>query len=124
MSLLSSIWRFDDQTVKVVEKRCLCYDAQMQIEDILRLSRLSRIRITNEEAESLRGDIESVLAYVSDINAITADSAITKKVGAVYNVFREDVVTNVGDTYTESILTQAPKIEGRHVLVKKIIQQD
>ena len=96
----------------------------MQKEDIFHLARLSRIRITDEEAEPLLQDIESVLAYVSDINAITADTTITKKVGAVYNVFREDVVTNAGETYTKALLNQAPKTDGRHILVKKIIQQD
>jgi len=110
--------------IEVVLKSTLCYYAQMQKEDILHLAKLSRIRITDVEAEVMRTDIESVLAYVSEINAITADTTLTKTVGPVYNVFRQDIITNEADSYTHAILDEAPKVKGRHVLVKKIIQQD
>ncbi len=96
----------------------------MQKEDILRLAALSRIRISDTEAESLLGDIESVLSYVSEINAITANTEITKKVGPRFNVFRDDVVTNEGDSNTETLLSEAPKRKDRYVLVKKILQTD
>lgn len=96
----------------------------MQKEDILRLALLSRIRISDEEAQNLLGDIESVLSYVSEINAITANTEITKKVGPVYNVFREDVVTQEGDSNTETLLSEAPKRKERYLLVKKILQID
>jgi aspartyl/glutamyl-tRNA(Asn/Gln) amidotransferase C subunit len=96
----------------------------MQKEDIFHLASLARIRITDTEAEALLGDIESVLAYVSDINAITANTEITKTVGARYNIFREDIVTNEPESYTEALLKEAPKVHGRHMLVKKIIQTD
>ncbi len=96
----------------------------MEKEDIVHLAKLSRIRISDSEAEALREDIESVLAYVSEIDAITADTGITKTVGSVYNVFRQDIVTNEADSYTQAILQEAPNVKGRHLLVKKIIQQD
>lgn len=96
----------------------------MEKKDILHLANLARIKVTEEEAESLLGDIQSVLSYVSEVDTITADVGITKKVGARYNVFREDVVTNEGDTYTEKILKEAPTTKGRHLQVKKILQAD
>lgn len=96
----------------------------MQKEDILKLASLARIAIDEKEVEKLRDDIESVLAYVSEINAITADVNITKTVGVRYNIFREDTVTNEGGQYTEALLGEAPKVQGRHFLVKKILQQD
>ena len=96
----------------------------MEKEDILHLARLSRIKLTNEEAEEFRGEIDSVLAYVSVINTITADTALTKKVGARFNVFRDDVVTTVPREYTERLLEQAPAVKGQHLKVKKILQTD
>ena len=96
----------------------------MQKQDILHLANLARIRITDTEAEGLLGDIESVLAYVSEINTITADTNLTKKVGPRFNVFREDIVTNEPDVYTDAILKEAPKVKGRHLQVKKILQMD
>lgn len=96
----------------------------MQKEDIFHLASLSRIRINDQEAEALLGDIESVLSYVSDINAITANTEITKKVGPRHNIFRDDVVTNTGESNTEILLQEVPKRKGRYLLVKKILQID
>lgn len=96
----------------------------MEKKDILHLATLSRIRISDEEASSLTKDIESVLEYVSEINSITADVSLTKKVGAVYNVFRDDVVQNEGGSYTDALLKEAPSVKGRHLQVKKILQMD
>jgi len=97
---------------------------RMEKKDILHLALLSRIRIDDTEAESLRKDIDSVLAYVGEVNSITADASLTKKVGARFNVFREDVVATQPETYTEALLAEAPKKKGRHLMVKKILQTD
>lgn len=96
----------------------------MEKKDILHLATLSRIRISDDEAEALKTEIGAVLEYVSTVDKITADASLTKKVGPVYNVFREDAITNEGGAYTEILLTEAPKRNGRYVQVKKIIQQD
>lgn len=96
----------------------------MEKKDILHLATLSRIKISEEEAEALKTDIESVLSYVSVVSEIAAEGHLTKKTGAVFNVFREDAVTNLPESYTEAILKEAPHVKGRHLQVKKIIQQD
>lgn len=98
--------------------------AFMEKKDILHLANLARIRISDEEAQVLQKDIESVLAYVSAVNDITADVSLTKKVGARYNIFREDEVTNAADEYTDALLKEAPATSGRHLTVKKILQTD
>lgn len=97
---------------------------RMEKEDILHLANLARIEISDEEAESFRGEVESVLEYVSAVDSITADTGITKKTGPVFNVFREDEVRNQADEYTEVLLAEAPKRKGRHLQVKKILQTD
>ena len=96
----------------------------MEKKDILHLATLSRIRIDDEEALALQTDIEAVLAYVSEINSITADVSLTKKEGAVYNVFREDSVENMPGEFTERLLNEAPHTKGRFLEVKKILQID
>ena len=94
----------------------------MEKEDIVHLANLARISITNEEAEALKNEIASVLAYVSTVNEITADSSLTKKVGVRHNIFREDMVTNEPESYTDALLREAPSKKGRHLAVKKILQ--
>lgn len=96
----------------------------MEKKDILHLANLSRIKITDDEAEALKTDIESVLSYVGVVNQIAANSHLIKKVGPVHNVFREDQVTNESGAYTESILKEAPHVKNNYLQVKKIIQQD
>lgn len=97
---------------------------RMEKKDILHLATLSRIRITDAEAQALKTDIESVLEYVGVVSEIAADAHLTKKIGPVFNVFRQDEVSNEPDSYTEAILKEAPHVKGRHFTVKKIIQQD
>ena len=96
----------------------------MEIGDIKHLASLSRIRIDEKEAESLKTDIDAVLEYVSVVNDIAADGDVTKKVGARYNVFRKDEVTNEPGVSTEALLREAPQREGELLKVKKILTQD
>lgn len=96
----------------------------MEKEDILHLARLSRIAIDDVEASALLKDIDAVLAYVSEVNSIAAETGVTKKVGARYNVFREDEVTTKEREYTETLLKEAPKRKDDYLQVKKILQTD
>lgn len=80
--------------------------------------------ITDTEAEDLGADINAVLDYVSVVNEITAEEGVTKKVGAVYNVFREDEVTVVPGSQTEVLFAEAPDTKGRFLRVKKILNTD
>jgi len=96
----------------------------MKKEDIEHLAKLARIKVTDEEAQSLREDINAVLEYVSVVNEITADSGITKKPGAVYNVFRQDEVTCEPGAHTEALLNEMPDRDGNYLKVKKILNTD
>ena len=96
----------------------------MNKEEILKLSSMSRIAISEQEAEALGKDIEAVLEYVSVINEITAEEGVTKKVGAVYNVFREDEITVEAGSHTEALMAEAPKVRKGRLEVKKILNTD
>ena len=96
----------------------------METGDIKHLASLSRIEITEKEAEDLKNDVEAVLDYVSVVSDITAEDGLDKKVGARYNVFREDEVTNEPGEFTEAIMNEAPSREGNYLKVKKILSQD
>lgn len=96
----------------------------MKKEDIEHLANLARIELGNDEASALAQDITNILGYVSEINEITADMSTEKKVGALYNVMREDGEPHEGGMYTEDLLAAAPERDGRYVKVKKIIGAD
>lgn len=92
--------------------------------EILKLGSMARIAISDAEAEDLGQDIEAVLAYVSVINEITAEAGVTKKVGPIYNVFREDAVTVEPGSFTEALMAEAPKVRKGRLEVKKILNTD
>jgi len=92
--------------------------------DILKLGSMARIAITDDEAEALGKDVKSVLQYVSVINEITAKEGVTKKVGAVYNVFRADEVTVEPGSHTEALMAEAPHVKKGRLEVKKILNTD
>ena len=89
-------------------------------EDIEKLATLARIKISDEEKESLRVDIENILGYVKSVEGFQASEKINT-VGPIHNVMRDDVVTHTTGEYTESLLAVAPARQGNYVKVKKIL---
>jgi len=86
---------------------------RMEKKDIMHLASLSRIRISQAEAEAFTKEIDAILEYVGAVNEITADVSLTKKVGVRHNIFREDKVTNDPEFYTQAHLRKAPHTSGR-----------
>ena len=96
----------------------------MTKEEIQHLGTLARIRLSEAEIERFGTEITGILGYVSAVNEIVADSGVTKHVGARYNVMREDEITNPSGTHTDDLLASMPKLQGRYLKVKKIINPD
>jgi len=97
----------------------------MKKEDIEHLASLARIRLEEAEKDSLGKELSSIVEYVSTVSEIVAEDIDDKpQVGAVYNVFRADEVTNEADEYTKDILNEMPALDGRYLKVKKILKME
>jgi aspartyl-tRNA(Asn)/glutamyl-tRNA(Gln) amidotransferase subunit C len=96
----------------------------MKTDDVQHLARLARIAITDTEASQFTSDIDAILEYVSDVQAVAGTEAVTPTVGPVHNVFRADVVTNEPGQYTDVLLDAMPETDGRFMKVPKILSQD
>ncbi|OGG85856.1 hypothetical protein A2392_00370 [Candidatus Kaiserbacteria bacterium RIFOXYB1_FULL_46_14] len=96
----------------------------MTKEEILHLGTLSRIRLSDAEALKLKGEIDAILEYVSEVNKLVPDGHLEKKVGLVHNVFREDKVVNEPDSYSDVLQAAFPEREGDYLKVKKILNPD
>lgn len=92
----------------------------MEIKDVEKLAQLSRIHLTEEEKETLRADLDSILGYIEQIKQVSADSDIIETF-PISNVLREDENPNHTGVNREKILNSAPKREGNYVKVKKIL---
>ncbi len=88
-------------------------------EEIKNLAQLARIEIKEDEAESLRKEIDSILDYVSKINEISGDS---EDKPVLKNVMRDDEITHKSGEFTEDLLSNAPGREGNYLKVKKILE--
>jgi aspartyl-tRNA(Asn)/glutamyl-tRNA(Gln) amidotransferase subunit C len=97
----------------------------MTKEEIQHLAKLARIELSDEEVDKFTTEMSAILDYVSAVTDIVGDDALTApQVGARYNVFRKDEVTNGADEHTEALLAEMPQTQGRFMVVKKILNPD
>lgn len=106
----------------------------MNKEKVLDLAKLARIKIGDEEAESLSHEFDVILKYVGEIKDAgfkIQDSRLNEEVGQVgfknktefplINIMREDLSPHESGIYTEKILEQAPVRDSVYIKVKKIL---
>lgn len=92
----------------------------IELKDVEHLAGLARIAVSEDEKEVLRGDLEEILAYISQVKEVAAELG-EPVAGELRNVLRVDENPHEAGIFTESILAQAPLREGDHVVVKKIL---
>ena len=90
---------------------------------IKHLAALARIELTEEELVSYQTEMSAILQYVSAVSSIVGDDVVAEpEVGARYNVFRRDEVTNESEQFTADMLAAMPQTNGRYLTVKKILE--
>lgn len=89
--------------------------------EVLKLARLSRIEISDEEAEGLTHEFEAILNYVSEVKGATDNRQSTTGGYPTRNVMREDNNPHEAGIYTEDLVSQAPARENNFIKVKKIL---
>jgi aspartyl-tRNA(Asn)/glutamyl-tRNA(Gln) amidotransferase subunit C len=90
-------------------------------DEVKKLAELSLLAVDDAELDKLTGEIDAILAYVSEIDTFASEGEDMIEKPQLYNVFREDEVTNIEGEYTERILNEAPSRDGDYVRVKKIL---
>lgn len=93
----------------------------LDIKDIEKLAKLSRIKLTDEEKESLLKEIDPILGYVAQLKEVVSDIDDEKKAGEHRNVVREDFVLNESGFVTEEIVKNMPDSKNNYLKVKKIL---
>lgn len=89
-------------------------------EDLANIASLARITIRPEEEEKMVLDMQAILGYVSEINEVEGE--LKRGEEDVYNVVREDVVTNETGSNTDAILANAPKVNNGYVEVEQVLK--
>lgn len=89
-------------------------------EDLDNLSRLARIDIQAEEKQKMLADMQAILGYVSEINDISGE--VVRGEETLYNVVREDVITNTPGAKSSAILANAPASKDGYVEVIQVLK--
>ena len=96
----------------------------LENDDIKRLAHLARIKVSDDEVETYKAEIDAVLGYVERVQTAAAESESSpsdRVAGPVRNVLRVDHEPHESGAYTEDLLSEAPKRKEDYVEVKKIL---
>ena len=96
------------------------------IDEIEKLTTLSRLSLSHDEKELMRDEFDSILNYIDSIQKIsTASTKRARSIVATVNVMREDTPLDgrphESGIFTEALVSAAPKREGNYIKVKKIL---
>jgi len=95
--------------------------ADLTRDDVLKLARLARLQLTDEEIAAFQKELSEVLQYVAQLdNADVSGLEPTSQVTGLKNVMREDEVIDYGVS-PKDLLALAPKKQDGHVKVKRMI---
>ncbi|HEY8999005.1 MAG TPA: Asp-tRNA(Asn)/Glu-tRNA(Gln) amidotransferase subunit GatC [Candidatus Saccharimonadales bacterium] len=95
--------------------------AQLTREDVLKLARLARLDLSEEEIAAFADELGAVLEYVAQLRDVDVEGLEpTSQVTGLTNVMRDDVLKDYGVT-REDLLRLAPKTQDGHLKVKRMI---
>ena len=88
---------------------------------VRRIGRLARIRITEEEVAAFEGELNAILGFVEQLNAVDVEGIEPMtSVTPMQLRRREDVVSDGG--YAEKIVANAPISEDDFFMVPKVVE--
>ena len=90
-------------------------ESKITLEQVRHVARLARLRLSPDEEERVRADMDEMLAYVDKLNELD-----TAQVGEAGTPMRDDEVTN--EPAADAMLANAPSRERNYFKVPKIIE--
>jgi aspartyl-tRNA(Asn)/glutamyl-tRNA(Gln) amidotransferase subunit C len=95
--------------------------AKLSREDVLKLARLARLHLSEQEVAKFQEEISTILGYVEQLqNVDFSKLEPTSQVTGLVNVTRPDEEKDYGTT-PEDLLKNAPATEGGHIKVRRML---
>lgn len=94
---------------------------QLSRDDVLKLARLARLALTDDEIDEFRSEMEKVLDYVAMLQDVDVSGLQpTTQVTGLTNVMRDDQVKDYGVS-REDLLAVVPKHQDDQVKVQRMV---
>lgn len=95
--------------------------AKLSPQDVLKLARLARLRLTKDEVAQFGEELSAILDYVTQLDGVdTEDLEPTSQVTGLTNVTRPDELKDYGPTQKD-LLKNVPVIEKSYVKVRRMV---
>ncbi len=95
--------------------------AKLTRDDVLKLARLARISLTDEEVDGFAEELSAILGYVEQLSSVdVAGLKPTNQVTGLTNVTRGDEVRDYGYTPAD-LLKIVPSVQADQIKVKRMI---
>lgn len=95
--------------------------ANLTRDDVLKLARLARLDLTDEEIEEFAAEMSEILQYVEQLNDVDVTGLNpTNQVTGLTNVERTDEVMDYGYEPHE-LLKNVPQVEADQIKVKRMV---
>lgn len=90
-------------------------------EDVLKLARLSRLKLSEKEVERFQSELSEILNYVEQLDKVDVSGLEpTYQITGLKNVSRPDKIKDYGYK-TEELLAQAPALADNQFKVKRVL---
>lgn len=95
--------------------------ADLTRDDVLKLARLARLQLTDEEIEGFQHELAEILGYVDQLQSVdVAGLEPTSQVTGLMNITREDEIIDYGYDQKD-LLQNVPNVEDDQLKVKRMI---
>jgi aspartyl-tRNA(Asn)/glutamyl-tRNA(Gln) amidotransferase subunit C len=95
--------------------------SQLTKEEVLKLAKLARLRLSEEEVEKYTEELGEILSYVELLSKVdTSSLKPTNQVTGLHSVYRKDEVVEY-QAKPEELLEAAPESKDGYIKVKRMI---
>ncbi len=95
--------------------------AKLSRDDVLKLARLARLSLTDDEIDEFTEEISAILQYAEQLQNVDVESTMpTYQVTGLTNVMRQDAIKDYGYKPAD-LLKNAPDVEDDHIKVKRMV---
>lgn len=88
---------------------------------VARIARLARIRVSEEEQDSLAGELNQIMTWIEQLNEVKTEGVEPMvSVGSIKLPLRDDVVSD--GAYPDKVLANAPDGKDGFFTVPKVVE--